>query len=63
MVRDLSQALARQEQALSAGYRSDKEEILRRDRAVEQMVGSEINRTREMIGVVLAASEPKLLEQ
>ena len=63
LVRDLSHALARQEETLSAGFRSDKEELLRRGREVEQIVGTEIGRTREMIGAVLAASGPKVTEQ
>jgi hypothetical protein len=56
---DLSRALNHQEQLFTAGLRSEKEELLRRGEMVEEMLGSEIYRTRQMLGAVLAASEPK----
>ena len=63
LVRDLSSALARQEESLRAGQRMDRQEMLRRDRAVEQLVGSEMSRTREWLGEMLNASYQPVVEQ
>jgi len=61
---DLARALATQEETFSAGIRSEREQSLRRSDAVEAMLGSELTRTQQMLGVVLAASQPpQVIEQ
>jgi DNA anti-recombination protein RmuC len=63
LVQDLSVALARQEETLRAGYQSDRQEMRRRDRTVEQLVGNEMSRTRQWLGQVLNASQKPVIEQ
>lgn len=60
---DLAGALARQEEILRAGIQRDKDELLKRDRLMEQFVGGEMDRTQQMLGAVLAASRPAVIEQ
>jgi hypothetical protein len=60
---DVSRTLARHERILAAGLSGDRQEMMARNQAVEKLVGNEIDRTHQMLGAVLAASRPAVVEQ
>ncbi len=68
LVADLARTLAQQEKILTAGLSQDRRERIERERArdaaFETLVGSEMQRTQQMLGAVLAAStQPTVVEQ